>query len=613
MKQIGCGDLRASDDGKTVSLSGWVHTIREHGDAFFIDIRDVSGITQCLFKKSKMDDAKLAEMTKLSRESVITVHGKVVKRPSGTENKKLLTGEIEVQVDRIDVLNKAEPLPYHFKDAEKSDPSIRLRYRYIDLRNPDLQRILKIRSKIYGEVRKYFESKNFYEIETPMLTKSTPEGARDYLVPSRVHKGKFYALPQSPQLYKQMLMMSGMERYYQIARCFRDEDLRPDRQPEFTQIDIEMSFIDREDIITLIEGLLSHLWDSILGIKIKTPFPRMSYKEAMDRYGCDKPDTRFGMELKELTDIIPKDIEIFKSIFENKGIIKAIKVDGQGAMSKKTIEKWRRFIRTFKAKDLGIISIKGSEVSTPLSRYTTPEVIQKIVARMDAKDGDLICFIGGEPAIVNRSLSELRLALAKELNLIPKDKFNFLWVIDFPLFEWDEEEKRWVAMHHPFTSCKKEFLDTFDTDQGSAIANAYDIVLNGYELGGGSIRIHNPEVQERMFKALGIPPEIAQINFSFLIEALKYGAPPHGGLAIGLDRLTMLMAGTENIQDVIAFPKTRAAVLLLGDAPNVVTNEQLEILGIELTEETKELLRKEKEEGKKDDSESENKKEEESE
>lgn len=596
MKQISCGDLRASDDGKSVSLSGWVHTVREHGDAFFIDIRDVTGITQCLFKKSKMDEAKLAEMTKLSRESVITIHGKVVRRPSGTENKKLTTGEIEVQVDSIDVLNKAEPLPYHFRDAEKSDPAIRLRYRYIDLRNPDLQRIMIIRSKIYAETRKYFDTQNFYEIETPMLAKSTPEGARDYLVPSRVHKGKFYALPQSPQLFKQMLMMSGMERYFQIARCFRDEDLRPDRQPEFTQIDIEMSFIEQDDIIKLVEGLIVHLWKSILGIELKAPFQRLSYKEAMDRFGNDKPDTRFGMELQDLTDIIPKDVEIFKAVFEQKGIVKAIKVEGQGGMSRKNVEKWRKFVRTFKAKDLGTITIKGTEIISPLSRYTTPEVLQKIVKKMKAKDGDLICFIGGDFEVVNRSLSELRLALGKELNLIPANLYNFLWVVDFPLFEWDEDEKRWVAKHHPFTSCKKEFLDTFDTDQGSAIANAYDIVLNGYELGGGSIRIHNPEVQERMFKALGIPPDVAQINFSFLIEALKYGAPPHGGLAIGLDRLTMLMAGTDNIQDVIAFPKTRAAVLLLGDAPSLVKSDQIEILGIELTEDTKELLEKEREE-----------------
>lgn len=596
MKKYSCGDLRASDVGKTVELSGWVHTIRDHKDVFFIDLRDWDGITQIVTHKSELKDETVEILDNVSRESVIKVKGKVKKRPDGTENKELKTGEIELGIIDVEVLNLCEPLPYHFKDAEKTEIAFRLQHRYIDLREPGLMDNIITRGKVTSVVHKYMESQGFIDIETPMLTKSTPEGARDYLVPSRVHKGKFYALPQSPQLFKQMLMISGIEKYYQIARCFRDEDLRPERQPEFTQIDIEMSYVDQEDVLNITENLLAKVFKEVKGIDVEVPFPRMKYKEAMDRFGTDKPDTRFGLELQDITDIIPKDSKIFKPVFDGDGIIMAIKVPDFAGLSRKKWEKIRKFVRQFKAKDAANISIVDGELKSPLNKYLGEEPVKEIAEELNADEGDMIILIGdADKSIVYRALGELRLKIGKDLNLIPENEYNFLWVVDFPLFEYDYDEQRWTAMHHPFTSPKKEYLDSFDENPEGALANAYDVVLNGYELGGGSIRIHKPEVQERMFKTLGIPPEIAKINFEFLVEALKYGAPPHGGLAIGLDRLVMLVVGTDNIRDVIAFPKTRNAKLPLGDAPSRVQPEQLETLGIEIKPEVLQLLEQEKE------------------
>ncbi len=591
MKDIACGLIRSSDIGKKITIAGWVDAIRDHGNTFFIDLRDTTGKVQVVTKREEINEGLNQIIKAINKESVLQVIGNVRPRPEGTNNKKLATGEIEVEIDELTILNSAQPLPYHFKDKAKQ--SVRLKYRYIDLRHPKLQDNIKKRAKVTSETRKYLDSQGFFEIETPMLTKSTPEGARDYLVPSRVHKGKFYALPQSPQLFKQMLMVSGFEKYYQIARCFRDEDLRPERQPEFTQIDLEMSFITQDDIIKVVEGLLQHLFTTVLNKNIKIPFPRMTYKEAMSQFGVDKPDTRYGLQLVEITDLIPKDVSIFKFVFEQKhGIISAIKIEGEGNISNKNFNKWRAYVQKFKTKELANIKLIDKEIKSPLTKYLSEGVIKKIIKRLEAKDGDLIVLAGGKSSNVYRGLGELRIKLANDMNLIPKDQYNFLWVVDFPSFEWSEEEKRWTAMHHPFTSFKEEFLETFQDDPEEVLANAYDIVLNGYELGGGSIRIHNPELQEKVFKVLAIPPEIAEQNFSFLIEALKYGAPPHGGLAIGLDRLVMLMTDEPNIREVIAFPKTKMAILPLGDAPNTVTEDQLDILGIELTTETKLLLEK---------------------
>lgn len=600
MKKMSCGALRASDAGKTVELMGWVHTIRDHKDTFFIDLRDWEGITQIVTHKSKLKQETIEKLNKITRESSVKIIGLVKKRPAGTENKDLPTGEIEIEIKDVDILNICQPLPYHFKDETTALP-IKLKYRYIDLRNPSTQKNLIMRSKITSDVRKYFEELGFIEVETPCLTRSTAEGARAYLVPSRVHKGKFYALPQSPQLFKQMLMCSGIEKYYQIARCFRDEDLRPERQPEFTQIDLEMSYIEREDIMNVIEGLLVRLWDKFLGIKLKQPFKRMSYQEAMDRFGSDKPDTRFGWELKNITDLIPKDTKIFKDVFEKNGMICAICAEGYGDASNNDIAKIRRYVQTdFKAKDVATIAIKGG-IKTGLTKYIPQEVIDKIIKKMGAKENSMIFIIGdANKDIVYNSLGQLRLTLAKEKKIIPENQFNFLWIIDFPMFEWDSEERRWVAKHHPFTSPTKEWLDKFDTDQEHTMANSYDIVLNGYELGGGSIRNYNPEIQERMFKAIGFTPEYAKQCFEFLIDALKYGAPPHGGIALGLDRLVMIMLGADNIRDVIAFPKLSNAVLPLDNSPGVVLPEQLETLGIQLKPEIQQLLEKEEADNKKE-------------
>jgi len=596
MKDIGCGLIRSSDIGKKLKIAGWVDAIRDHGDTFFIDLRDTEGKVQVVTKRSEIDQELNQRIKLINRESVIQVIGTVRARPKGTENKKLASGEVEVEIEELNILNSAEPLPYHFKDKNKASQSVRLKYRYIDLRHEKLQKNIKTRARITSETRKYLDGLNFIEVETPMLTKSTPEGARDYLVPSRVHKGKFYALPQSPQLFKQMLMVSGFERYYQIARCFRDEDLRPERQPEFTQIDLEMAFVTQEDIINVVEGLLIHLFKEILNLDIKSPFPRITYKEAMSRFGVDKPDTRFGLELVEITDLIPKDISIFQEVFKQKhGIISAINIKGNGDISNKKFNQWRSYVQKFKTKELANIKLIENEIKTPLSKYLSDDILQNIIKRLDAKEGDLIVLAGGKSSNVYRGLGELRIKLANDMNLISKNQYNFLWVVDFPSFEWNEEEKRWNSTHHPFTSCKNEFLDSFDKNPEDTIANAYDIVLNGYELGGGSIRIHDPEVQQRVFKVLEIPPEIAEKNFSFLIEAFKYGAPPHGGLAIGLDRLVMLMVDEPGIREVIAFPKTKMAVLPIGDAPSTATEEQLDTLGIELKPEVKLLLEKKQE------------------
>ncbi len=598
MKEYSCGELTASDIGKKVKLAGWVHTIRDHGNIIFVDLRDWKGITQVVVKKDDVGDEKYDELGRLPRESVIEIEGKVTERPKGTENEDLKTGEIEVSNCDFKILTKcAQTLPFHWADVtEPTKESLRLKYRYIDLRSPRYQRNMRLRSKWLKETYDYLDEQGFLHIETPYLTKSTPEGARDYIVPSRIHQGKFYALPQSPQLFKQILMVSGVEKYFQFARCFRDEDLRVDRQPEFTQLDMEMSFVEQDDILNIIEGLLKHVFKETLSVDLETPFPRLSYEEAINRYGVDKPDTRFGMELQDLTEVIPDDVSIFKKVFENNGIIKGIKVNNYGDISNSQFKRLRNYvINDFKVKDLGSIMLREDEIKTPLSRFTSQEVIDDIIDNMSAEKGDLILFIGGDEEKVHQALGELRLKLAKERDLIPKDKFNFLWVVDFPLFEYNYDEQRWTAMHHPFTSCKKEFLDNFDTDPGNALANAYDIVLNGYEIGGGSIRIHDLDVQRRMFNTLGLSDEEVEVNFKFLMGAFRYGAPPHGGIALGIDRILMLMTDEESIRDVIAFPKNRNAQLPIGDAPSPISKEQLDVLGIELKEEVMVELNKEKE------------------
>lgn len=591
MEMINCGSLRATDAGKSVTLRGWIHTIRDHGNAFFIDLRDHYGITQVIFKFDEIGDQLQEQLNAITRESVVELSGVVKARPEGTANPKLKTGEIEIAGEQVTLLNACEKLPYNWQDADKTTLFTRLRYRYVDLRNPKIHEYIIKRSEIVAETRRYMDGRGFLDIETPFLTKSTPEGARDYLVPSRVHKGKFYALPQSPQLFKQMLMISGFDKYYQVVRCFRDEDLRPDRQPEFTQIDLEMAFPTIDDVIDIVEGLMGALWKNVLGVELDLPFPRMTYEEAMNRFGSDKPDTRFDLEIRDITDLMPSDLRIFKDVFASEtGCIKAINATGYGNISKKKWEKLRRFVQIFNAKDVGNITLKDGKVRSPLGRFIAQDKIDQIVERMEAHDGDLIMFIGGEQEIVHRALGELRLEVAKQLDLIPEDQYNFLWVVDFPLFEWDADEHRWTAMHHPFTRPLPESVADFDTNQKAAKAAAYDIVLNGYELGGGSLRIHEPDLQSRIFEALGITPEIVERNFSFLVEALRYGAPPHGGLALGLDRMVMLMVGVDNINEIIAFPKTRTAVLPLGNAPNIVTEDQLEELGIEIKEEYRLLL-----------------------
>lgn len=587
MDRIKVGTLRTDHVGETVTLKGWVHRRRDLGELIFIDLRDQSGIVQIVFNPDYSKQAlQIAET--LRSEFVIEVKGKVIKRDPETVNPNLKTGEIEVTVSEISILNKSKNLPFLIHEAQDVSEDLRLKYRYIDLRREDMQRTFKIRHQITQSVRNFLNDNEFLEMETPILTKSTPEGARDYLVPSRVHPGEFYALPQSPQLFKQLLMMSGFERYYQIARCFRDEDLRADRQPEFTQIDIETAFLTSEDIIQLIEEMMKRLMKDVLDKDITTPFERISYDDALARFGSDKPDTRFGMELVHVTDIVENsDFKVFSGPAKSGGKVCLLNVkDAANQFTRKDIDNdLTEFVKTYGAKGLAWVKVADGDMTGPIAKFFSEEEKTQIFERANVEDGDLLLFGADKAKIVYDSLGALRLKLGKDLNLIDDSLFNFLWVVDWPLLEYDEDAKRYVAAHHPFTSPVAEDIDKLKTEPENVRANAYDIVLNGYELGGGSIRINQTELQDTMFEVLGFTQESAREQFGFLLDALEYGAPPHGGVALGLDRMVMLLANKTNIRDTILFPKTASASDLLTDAPGEVSEAQLEELNIKVMKE----------------------------
>ena len=575
-----CGDLRLGDTGKTVSLCGWVQRQRDLGGLIFVDLRDRTGLVQLSFDDGT-DQAVFEKASSLRSEYVIAATGTVRERESKTD--KIATGAIEVYVTELRLLAKAETPPFEIVEHSKANDMLRLKYRYLDLRRPDMQKMIATRHKVTKIARDYFDEQGFYEIETPMLTKSTPEGARDYLVPSRVHPGKFYALPQSPQQYKQLLMLSGFDRYMQIARCFRDEDLRADRQPEFTQIDLEMSFVNEDDVMDIQEGFLKRVFKDVLDVDVQTPFLRLPWREAMDRFGSDKPDMRFGFELKDISDIV-KDcsFQVFSAPVAAGGSVRLINVNGHAAdFPRKKIDKLGEFVKTYQAKGLAWARLLDGKVTSSYQKFLTEEENAAILARAGAKDGDLVLIVGDtKDEVVFAALGALRLECAKQLDILDPKEFRFLWVTEFPMFEWSEEEGRYQAMHHPFTAPMLEDEDKMLTDKANCRARAYDIVLNGTELGGGSIRINTPEMQTKAFEALGISDEDIQERFGHLVNAFQYGAPPHGGLAYGLDRLVMLMLEKESIRDVIAFPKVQNASELMTQCPAGVDDNSLAELGI---------------------------------
>ena len=581
-----CAEVTTQMVGSEVTLMGWVQKARDKGGIIFVDLRDRSGIMQLIFENGSIDEEGFAKAGKLRSEFVIAVTGNVEKR-GGAVNENLATGEIEVRAKSLRVLSEAEVPPFPVEENSKTKEDVRLKYRYLDLRRPDLQRNLILKSRVMQLTRSFFTNEGFLEIETPMLGKSTPEGARDYLVPSRVHPGCFYGLPQSPQLYKQLLMCSGYDRYIQIARCFRDEDLRADRQPEFTQIDMELSFVDVDDVIDVNERYLSYLFKEVLGIDVKLPIERITWQEAMDRFGSDKPDMRFGMELHDVSDIVKNcGFSVFTGALEAGGSVRGINAEGQGSMPRKKIDKLVEFAKGYGAKGLAYIAIAedGTRKSS-FAKFMTDEEMDALVAAMDGKAGDLLLFAADKKKLVYDVLGALRLELAKQMDLLDKNDYRFVWVTEFPLLEWSEEENRFTAMHHPFTMPMDEDIPLLDTDPGAVRAKAYDIVLNGNEIGGGSVRIHQDDIQERLFKELGFTPEAAHEQFGFLLDAFKYGVPPHAGLAYGLDRLVMLIAKVDSIRDVIAFPKVKDASCLMTQAPQRVSEAQLDELGLEVEKE----------------------------
>lgn len=574
-----CGEPREANIGSKITLMGWVQRNRKLGGLEFIDLRDRTGIMQIVFGE-EINVESFEKAKSVRPEYCIAVTGEVVKRQSPNEN--MPTGMVELLCEEIKILSESDTPPIYIKEDLDAAENIRLKYRYLDLRRPDMHKIFAIRSKTTKVIRDYLEENNFLDVETPVLGKSTPEGARDYLVPSRNYQGKFYALPQSPQLYKQLLMMSGFDRYYQIAKCFRDEDLRANRQPEFTQVDMELSFVEQDDVMALNEGLIARVFKEVVGVDVQLPIKRMTFNEAMEKYGSDKPDLRFGMEITNITeDVKDMDFVVFKSAIENGGSIRALCLKGGASLGRKPIDKLGEFVKTYRAKGLAWIQLKEEGVKSSLAKFLTDEITENIVKTIGAETGDAIFIVADKDSVVLQSLGALRLELAKQFDLIKdKNEFNFTWVTEFPFFEYSEEEERFKACHHPFTSPMDEDLEFVESDPARVRAKAYDLVLNGEELGGGSIRIHDSAIQERMLKALGFTEERAWESFGFLLQALKFGAPPHGGLAFGLDRMIMFLAGTENIKDVITFPKNQNAFCYLSEAPNVVDEKQIEELGL---------------------------------
>ncbi|AOR23078.1 aspartate--tRNA ligase [Clostridium taeniosporum] len=576
-----CGEPREEHVGQKITLMGWVQRNRKLGGLDFIDLRDKTGIMQVVFGEEINVEA-FEKAKSVRPEYCIAVTGEVVKRESVNEN--MPTGFVELKCESLKILSESETPPIYIKENLDAAENIRLKYRYLDLRRPDMHRIFEIRSKTTKAIRDYLEQHDFLDVETPMLTKSTPEGARDYLVPSRNYPGMFYALPQSPQIFKQLLMVSGFDKYYQIAKCFRDEDLRANRQPEFTQVDMELSFVEQDDIMALNEGLIAHVFKKVAGVDVKLPIKRMTFKDAMEKYGSDKPDLRFGMEITNITeDVKDMDFVVFKSAIEAGGSVRALCLKGGATLGRKPLDKLGEFVKTYKAKGLAWIQLKEDGVKSSIAKFLTDDVTNSIIKTMGAETGDAILIVADKDSVAFQSLGALRLELAKQFDLIKdKNEFNFTWITEFPLFEYSEEEERYTACHHPFTAPMEEDLEFIESDPGIVRSKAYDLVLNGEELGGGSIRIHDMELQQRMFKALGFTEEQAWERFGFLLQAFKFGPPPHGGLAFGLDRMIMFLAGTENIKDVIAFPKNQNAYCYLSEAPNIADEKQLTELGISI-------------------------------
>jgi aspartyl-tRNA synthetase len=583
LKNQDCGTLTKQHVGQTVVLNGWVQSWRDFGGILFIDLRDRTGIVQVVFNPAFSGEA-LEIANRARNEYVLAVRGVVVHRDEETYNQNIPTGEIEVQAHEVEILNTAKTPPFPIEDRVEVDEAIRLKYRYLDLRRPEMQRTLKLRSKATKVFRDFLDDHGFIDVETPILTKSTPEGARDYLVPSRVHPGEFFALPQSPQLFKQLLMVGGLERYYQVARCFRDEDLRADRQPEFTQVDIETSFMSQEQLLDLMEELMVKLFRETIGVEIPRPFQRLTYHDAIHKYGSDKPDLRFGLEIVDVTDIVKdSDVKVFASVAASGGVVKALNAKGCASWSRKELDDLQPFAARYGGKGIAWITVKDGEWRGPIVKFFKPEEIAALTERLGVEEGDLLCFSADKLKTAADVMGNLRLKVGRDLGLIDENTYKFLWVVDFPLLGWDADEKRWVAEHHPFTRPRDEDLPLFDSDPGAIRAQAYDLVLNGYEVGGGSMRIFRREVQEKMFKALGFTPEEAREKFGFFLDAFEYGTPPHGGIAFGLDRLVMILAGRTNLRETIAFPKTASATDLLTDAPSAVSDRQLEELHIRLS------------------------------